>query len=346
MPAPVTTTTTWTSGSAYSNGRWIDPTGARGQRQRPSVLLDGRRRRQRRAPRQGLLRGRHRGDHRRQRRRFRCSTTGSSTAINADGDSTSTSTCPGWGPPGSARTCSWRSTASRRRTTPTARCRRRSRTSSSPSPTHPVTMWMGQQASSSTSTSGTCTARPEHRDERPTVRASRRRRHEGTSATSAAAATRYETGNKVVDWDGATGRAAPNFFTLKDFDRHRDRFFRYAIFVHQTNSRAATNDCTTGSARASPALISSSRWAAPRRRERPAGPPTPAGFGRQPERAGRHAHARVRPHARARPRRRRRINNKPNYLSVMNYSFQACSVTAAPPVLPGGCDYSRIRLPI
>jgi len=39
------------------------------------------------------------------------------------------------------------------------------------------------------------------------------------------------------------------------------------------------------------------------------------------------------------------VNDKPNYLGVMNYTFQPCSVTVAPSVLPGGCDYSRINLP-
>ena len=39
-------------------------------------------------------------------------------------------------------------------------------------------------------------------------------------------------------------------------------------------------------------------------------------------------------------------NDKPNYLSVMNYSFQQCNVTPSPNgVLPGGCDHSRIVLP-
>jgi hypothetical protein len=39
------------------------------------------------------------------------------------------------------------------------------------------------------------------------------------------------------------------------------------------------------------------------------------------------------------------LNDKPNYLSVMNYSFQSCSVPASPAgataPIPGGCDYSR-----
>jgi hypothetical protein len=38
-------------------------------------------------------------------------------------------------------------------------------------------------------------------------------------------------------------------------------------------------------------------------------------------------------------------NNKPNYLSVMNYAFQMCGIQASPAgattPIPGGCDYSR-----
>ncbi|MBG0829716.1 hypothetical protein HS041_18290 [Planomonospora sp. ID67723] len=44
----------------------------------------------------------------------------------------------------------------------------------------------------------------------------------------------------------------------------------------------------------------------------------------------------------------RDLNNKPNYLSVMNYRFQQCRVPATPPgaafPLPGNCDYSRIAV--
>jgi len=44
------------------------------------------------------------------------------------------------------------------------------------------------------------------------------------------------------------------------------------------------------------------------------------------------------------------VNNKPNYLSVMNDTWQACQVPSSPtlfgpPVLPGGCDYSRVNFP-
>lgn len=42
-----------------------------------------------------------------------------------------------------------------------------------------------------------------------------------------------------------------------------------------------------------------------------------------------------------------RVNNKPNYRSVMNYSFSGCNVPASPrsPIpSPGGCDYSRLAV--
>ena len=38
------------------------------------------------------------------------------------------------------------------------------------------------------------------------------------------------------------------------------------------------------------------------------------------------------------------VNDKPNYLSVMNYSFWDCKVPPATGLLPGGCDYSRLVL--
>ncbi len=38
------------------------------------------------------------------------------------------------------------------------------------------------------------------------------------------------------------------------------------------------------------------------------------------------------------------VNDKPNFLSVMNYAFQPCAVPNQPGILPGGCDYSRDEL--
>ena len=155
-----------------------------------------------------------------------------------------------------------------------------------------------------------------------------------------------ETSNTVVDWDGATGRAGTDFFTLKDFDENRDRFFRYALFAHQTNYRAATDDCTSGWAKGIPGVnfivslggadaAGNACWG------------TDAGgrsVGTRAEQAGtlmhEFGHTIGLQHGGGDG-----DNTKPNYLSVMNYTFQDCSVTAVPAVLPGGCDYSRISLP-
>ncbi|MCG5219648.1 hypothetical protein [Streptosporangium sp. KLBMP 9127] len=155
-----------------------------------------------------------------------------------------------------------------------------------------------------------------------------------------------ESSNMVVDWDGATGNAGTDFFTLKDFDESRDRFFRYALFVHQTNLRAATNDCTSGWEKGTPGVnfivslggtdgSGNACWGANT---------NGLSIGTQAQQAGtlmhEFGHTLGLQHGGGDG-----TNNKPNYLGVMNYAFQACGVTAAPPLLPGGCDYSRIKLP-
>ena len=156
-----------------------------------------------------------------------------------------------------------------------------------------------------------------------------------------------EAGNATVDWDGAPGRAATNFFTLKNLNAARDPIFRYALFAHQTNFRSATNDCTSGWAKGIPGvnfLVTLGGTGA-------GGGPcwgTDAGgnsVGSQNQQAGtlmhEFGHALGLQHGGGDG-----INNKPNYLSVMNYAMQACGVTAVPSFLPGGCDYSRINLPV
>ncbi len=57
-----------------------------------------------------------------------------------------------------------------------------------------------------------------------------------------------ESGNAIIDWDGATGRPGTSFYALKiaNFDNDRRFAYRYAIFGHQTNARRAVNDCTSG----------------------------------------------------------------------------------------------------
>ncbi|MFD1935435.1 hypothetical protein ACFSKW_28560 [Nonomuraea mangrovi] len=156
-----------------------------------------------------------------------------------------------------------------------------------------------------------------------------------------------EAGNQVIDWDGAAGRAGTNFFTLKNMNAARDFVFRYALFGHQTNYRAATNDCTTGWAKGIPAVnfmvtLGGTRgttgnqcWGVNA---------NGLSVGNQNQQAGtlmhEFGHALGLQHGG-----RDEFNNKPNYLSVMNYTMQDCSVTAvAAAGLPGGCDYSRIAV--
>jgi len=158
-----------------------------------------------------------------------------------------------------------------------------------------------------------------------------------------------EAGNSIVDWDGNSGDPATNFYDLKssDFNSVRDFVFRYAIFVHQTNARAASNDCTSGWAEGIPAndfIVSlggtdgsgSACWGTDTN-----------GFsvGSENQQAGtfqhEFGHTLGLHHGGGDD-----LHNKPNYLSVMNYSFQMCDVTSVPASgLPGGCDYSRFDLP-
>jgi uncharacterized repeat protein (TIGR01451 family) len=158
-----------------------------------------------------------------------------------------------------------------------------------------------------------------------------------------------EAGNLIVDWDGNRGNPATNFYTLKqaNFNPNRALVFRYALFIHQTNARAASNDCTSGwaegvSQAGNDLMVSlggvngsgNACWGADAN-----------GFsvGTQNQQAGtlmhEFGHTLGLGHGGGDG-----INTKPNYLSVMNYAFQSCSVTASGAALPGGCDYSRADL--
>lgn len=206
-------------------------------------------------------------------------------------------------------------------------------------------------------------------------------------------------GNSIVDWDGATGSPATKFYDLKaaNFDSRRAAAFRYALFVHQTNARAAVNDCTGGWAEAIPGndfLVSLGGnrdtdgdgnadqpcWdsAAPNNVDDdndgvtdedgydgidndgdcPAGNDA-NGNGRVCDHGdfkvdedhgfsvgGRLEQAGVFMHELGHTLGLGHggdegVNDKPNYLSVMNYAFPACGVPSVPATLPGGCDYSR-----
>jgi uncharacterized repeat protein (TIGR01451 family) len=167
-----------------------------------------------------------------------------------------------------------------------------------------------------------------------------------------------EAGNLVIDWDGATGRAGTNFFTLKtaNFDSQRDLIFRYGIFGHQTNNRSAANDCTSGWAKGIPSVNFFVTLGGTRANGNPCWGTDAAGFsvGSQNQQAGtlmhEFGHTLGLGHGGVDG-----FNNKPNYLSVMNYGIstgpattpnnvQMCGVPAVGG-LPGGCDFSRNALP-
>jgi hypothetical protein len=158
-----------------------------------------------------------------------------------------------------------------------------------------------------------------------------------------------EAGNATIDYDGAAGNAGTNFYSLKGtpgnfFDATRALVFRYMIFGHQTNSRRATNDCTSGEAEDIPGgdffvtlggtnAFGGACWGVDAN-----------GFsvGTRAQQAGtlmhEFGHVLGLHHGSVDD-----INNKPNYLSLMNYTWQDCSVPASVAAgVPGGCDYSRI----
>ena len=152
-----------------------------------------------------------------------------------------------------------------------------------------------------------------------------------------------ETGNEVIDAFGAGKGSATKFEDLEtaNFDPDRELFFRYAIFGHQTNARVAENDCTTGAVDLLQRDLLVTLGGVD-----VAGFPcfgTEAGVsvGSASEQAGTFMHdlghlLKLIHHGGTDG-----INRKPNYLSVMNFNFQMCSVPTSPGLLPGGCDYSR-----
>jgi hypothetical protein len=156
-----------------------------------------------------------------------------------------------------------------------------------------------------------------------------------------------EMNNEIVDLDGAVGDPGTDVDAIRDanFDSDRRRVFRYALFGHQTNFRRPVNDCTSGRS-ADPDLIVTLGglstggfpcWATDAN-----------GFsvGSDDEQAGTFVHELGHTLELAHGGFDDGTNNKPNYLSVMNYLFQQCDVPPSPtPGIPGGCDYSRTALP-
>ena len=159
-----------------------------------------------------------------------------------------------------------------------------------------------------------------------------------------------EAGNEIIEAFNGPKGSGTEFATLREafFDHRRELVFRYAIFGHQTNGRRATNDCTSGEANAIP----SNEFFVTLGGVKPNGDPCwetdSNGFsvGNVQQQAGTFLHELGHTLGLFHGGDQALINDKPNYLSVMNYAFQECSVPSSPNgFLPGGCDYSRIALP-
>jgi len=141
------------------------------------------------------------------------------------------------------------------------------------------------------------------------------------------------------------------FDVIKDdwFDENREPIFHYAVFGHQTNYRSATNDCTSGEARGIPSndfmvTLGGS----------PVGVPTFTCFGPDTnglsvgyrnEQAGAFMHEIGHTLGLRHGGYQSFPENKPTYLSAMNYALWDCSIIPSPTgAVPGGCDYSRYEL--
>lgn len=160
-----------------------------------------------------------------------------------------------------------------------------------------------------------------------------------------------EAGNTIIDWDGAVDDPGSNFFMLKQMDANRNNLFRYGIFAHQTNARQASNDCTSGEAFGIPGTNFFVTLGGVNDGGNPCWGADGGGqsVGTDNEQAGTlmHEYGHV---IGLRHGGIDSVNDKPNYLSVMNYSFQQCKVPSSPslfatPAVPGACDFSRHVLP-
>ena len=160
-----------------------------------------------------------------------------------------------------------------------------------------------------------------------------------------------EAGVEIIDSFSTPMSNGFSFDDIKDdwFDENRAPIFHYAVFGHQTNARAATNDCTSGEARGVPSndffvTLGGS----------PVGVPTFTCFGPNAnglsvgyrnEQAGALMHELGHTLSLRHGGYQSYPEYKPNYLSVMNYAMWDCSIKPSPTgAVPGGCDYSRYEL--
>jgi uncharacterized repeat protein (TIGR01451 family) len=159
-----------------------------------------------------------------------------------------------------------------------------------------------------------------------------------------------EAGNTRLNFTEAPGHAITNFFTLKaaHFDARRERIFRYGLFAHQVTARALQNDCTSGWAPSIPAADFIVSLGGTGAAGLPCWTTDGNGFsvGSRLEQGGTFMHELGHDLGLHHGGADDLPNDKPNYLSVMNYSFQMCSVPASPNgQLHGGCDYSPVGTP-
>jgi len=153
-----------------------------------------------------------------------------------------------------------------------------------------------------------------------------------------------EAGNEIIEGFDTPQGTATQFDDLKktNFDPKREPIFRYNIWGHQTNVRAAINDCTSGDTAGTRREFMVTLGGL--RSDGTACWSTDSGgfsVGDSAQQGGTFMHELG--HALGlRHGGNVDTNNKPNYLSVMNYSFQDCFVPGSVGLLPGGCDYSRL----
>jgi uncharacterized repeat protein (TIGR01451 family) len=163
-----------------------------------------------------------------------------------------------------------------------------------------------------------------------------------------------EAGNDIIlAFDAPQNTTGTNFFTLKQnfFDSRRNLIFRYGIFGHQISPPFR---CTSGQApipgRNLIVTLGGVRGAAGG-----ACFATDAGgfsVGSRNQQAGtfmhEFGHTLGLTHDGDQPNfNNKDVNFKPNYISLMNYTFQFCTIppsTLRPDLLAGGCDYSRLEL--
>ena len=152
-----------------------------------------------------------------------------------------------------------------------------------------------------------------------------------------------ETGNEIIEAMHDPKGSATKLADLKavHFNVSREPVFRYTIFGHQTNARAAANDCTTGIANRTRRDFLVTLGGVDD--DNVPCHSTDNGFsvGSILDQAGTLMHEMGHTLG-LRHGGDLDVNDKPNYLSVMNYSFQRCGVPTSAGLLPGQCDYSRL----